>query len=96
MARGLWRRSTFDLYWIAVDPAEQGRGLGRRLFTAREGEVRMRRGRLLLIETASQAAYAATVRFCEHPGSDLVARIDYYRLGDDKLVFVKRLKVAGN
>lgn len=86
---------TFDLYWIAVDPAEQGRGLGRLLLTAAEREVRTRRGRLLLIETASQAAYAATVRFYEHAGYDLVARIaDYYRPGDDKLIFGKRFQSA--
>lgn len=82
---------TFDLYWIAVDPDDQGRGFGARLITATEEEVRARGGRLLLIETASQEAYAATIRFYERAGYVIESRIaDYYRPGDDKLVFAKR------
>ena len=82
---------TFDLYWIAVDPDDQGRGFGARLLTAAEDEVRSRGGRLLLIETASQDAYAATIRFYERAGYEIASRIaDYYRPGDDKLVFAKR------
>ncbi|MFL5619477.1 MAG: GNAT family N-acetyltransferase [Gemmatimonadaceae bacterium] len=83
---------TFDLYWIAVDPEDQGRGFGQRLLAAAEDVVRGRGGRLLLIETASHDAYSATVRFYERAGYPLVARIeDYYRPGEDKLVFGKRL-----
>lgn len=82
---------TFDLYWIAVDRKDQGRGFGGRLLRAVEEDVRARGGRLLLIETASQAAYAPTIRFYERSGYALVSRIrDYYRPGDDKLVFAKR------
>lgn len=82
---------TFDLYWIAVDPDDQGRGFGQRLLGAAEVEVRARGGRLLLIETASQPAYAATIRFYERAGYTLGSRIvDYYRVGDDKLIFQKR------
>lgn len=82
---------TFDLYWIAVDPDDQGKGFGGRLLAAAEAEVRARGGRLLLIETASQAAYAATIRFYERAGYTLASRIaDYYKVGDDKLIFEKR------
>jgi ribosomal protein S18 acetylase RimI-like enzyme len=82
---------TFDLYWIAVDPDDQGRGFGGQLIAAAEEEVRARGGRLLLIETSSQASYAPTVRFYERSGYEIVARIpDYYRAGDDRLVFAKR------
>ena len=83
---------TYDLYWIAVDPDDQGRGFGRQLLAAAEDDVRARGGRLLLIETASQDSYTATVRFYERAGYVVVSRIeDYYRVGDDKLVFAKRL-----
>ena len=82
---------TLDLYWIAVDPDDQGRGFGARLLAAAEDEVRAPRGRLLLIETASQASYAPTIRFYERSGYTLVSRIrDFYRSGDDKLIFEKR------
>src|SRR5579883_43834 len=83
---------TYDLYWIAVDPAAQGRGTGRRLLAFAEGHVQGRGGRLLLIETSSQPLYAPTVRFYERCGYALLARIaDFYRAGDDKLIFGKSL-----
>lgn len=86
---------TYDLYWIAVDPAAQGRGFGQRLLRYAEDEIRTRGGLLLLIETASQEAYGPTIRFYERAGYDLEARIrGFYRPGDDKLVYAKRLADA--
>ena len=83
---------TFDLYWIAVDPSAQGRGYGQVLTRLAEDEARARGGRLLIIETASQDTYAPTVRFYEHAGYELVSTIpDFYKPGDDKLTFAKRL-----
>ena len=82
--------STWDLYWVAVDPAAQGKGYGQKLLAFAESEMRRRDGRLLLIETASHEAYGATVRFYERAGYELVSRIrDFYRAGDDKLTFAK-------
>jgi ribosomal protein S18 acetylase RimI-like enzyme len=84
---------TYDLYWIAVDPDTQGRGIGQQLLAFAEDDVRRRGGRLLLIETSSQEIYQSTVRFYERCGYTLVARIaEYYRAGDDKLVFGKYLE----
>lgn len=78
----------YDLYWIVVDPASQGRGFGRRLLAVVESRVRALRGRKLLIETSSQESYAGTIRFYERSGYVLAARIrDFYKAGDDKLVF---------
>jgi ribosomal protein S18 acetylase RimI-like enzyme len=83
---------TFDLYWIAVDPSAQGRGYGQALTRLAEEEARARRGRLLLIETASHETYAATIRFYERAGYELVSTIpDFYKEGDDKLTFAKRI-----
>lgn len=87
---------TYDLYWIAVDPDAQGRGVGRALTAFAESEVTRRSGRLLLIETSSQATYQDTVRFYERAGYALISRIpDYYRVGDDKLTFAKSLTAGG-
>ena len=83
---------TFDLYWIAVDPDAQGQGYGQALVGLAESEAKSRGGRLLVIETASQEAYAGTVRFYQRAGYELVSRIaDFYRVGDDKLTYAKRL-----
>ena len=47
----------------------------------------------MLIETSSQGLYQSTVRFYERCGYTLVAQIaEYYRPGDDKLVFGRYLK----
>jgi ribosomal protein S18 acetylase RimI-like enzyme len=57
-----------------------------------EHEVIKQGGRMLLIETSSQESYGATIRFYERNGYQLAARIkDFYRIGDDKLVFSKVL-----
>jgi ribosomal protein S18 acetylase RimI-like enzyme len=82
----------YDLYWIVVDPASQGKGFGRRLLDFVEKDVVARDGRMLLIETSSQQTYDATIRFYQGSGYELAARIkNFYRIGDDKLVFSKEL-----
>ena len=82
----------FDLYWIAVDPRQQGLGYGQLLLRFVENEVRRQRGRMLLIETSSKESYGPTVRFYERSGYDEISRIkDFYRIEDDKVVFCKKL-----
>lgn len=82
----------FDLYWIAVDPKQQGRGIGQLLLRFVENEVRRQNGRMLLIETSSKASYAATIRFYQRSGYEEISRIkDFYRIEDDKVVFCKKL-----
>ena len=82
----------FDLYWIAVDPKQQGHGFGQILVRYVENEVRRRNGRMLLIETSSKEMYGPTVRFYERSGYDEISRIkDFYRIADDKVVFCKRI-----
>ena len=85
-------QGAYDLYWIVVDPASQGKGFGRYLLEYVEADVLRRGGRMILIETSSQESYGATIRFYEKAGYNLVARIrNFYRIGDDKLIFQKEL-----
>ncbi len=85
-------QGAYDLYWIVVNPASQGKGFGGHLLKYVEADILRRGGRMILIETSSQEAYDATVRFYEHSGYHLVARIrNFYRVGDDKLVYQKEL-----
>jgi ribosomal protein S18 acetylase RimI-like enzyme len=82
----------YDLYWIAVDPTQQGRGFGQLLLKFVENEVRRRAGRMLLIETSSKRSYAPTIRFYQRAGYHEISRIkDFYRIEDDKVVFCKVL-----
>lgn len=84
---------TYDLYWIAVDPATQGKGYGKALVRFTEQDVRERGGRLLVIETSSQESYGSTVKFYEKTHYELAANLkEYYRPGDDKLIFIKKLR----
>jgi ribosomal protein S18 acetylase RimI-like enzyme len=85
-------QGAYDLYWIVVDPASQGKGFGSHLLEYIERDVLSRGGRMILIETSSQESYGATIRFYKKAGYKLVARIkNFYRVGDDKLVFSKEL-----
>lgn len=79
------------LYWIAVDKGLQGRGTGSRLLESVEEEVRLRNGRMLLIETSSLPHYEPTRRFYLKHGYTEVARLDDFYADDDALVvFGKR------
>ncbi len=83
---------TFDLYWIAVDPDAQGKGIGKTLIGHAEDLVQSRDGRLVIAETSSREQYANTRQFYVSCGYSQLARIpDYYRVGDDLVVFGKYL-----
>ncbi len=85
-------RGTYDLYWIATDPAAQGKGIGGALMQYVEKNVHEEQGRLLVLETSSKESYEKTVGFYRRLGYEEASRIrDFYDVGDDKLIFVKRL-----
>ena len=82
---------TYDLYWMAVDPAQQGNGLGTALLVEMERRL-AGVARLILIETAGRSDYAATRAFYQGRGYSPVATVpDFYAPGDDQVVFVKRV-----
>jgi GNAT superfamily N-acetyltransferase len=82
---------TFDLYWIGVGQGQQGRGVGKTLIGEVENRVRSQGGRLLIAETAGKEAFEPTRRFYLSAGYELEARIrDFYKLGDDLVIFTKR------
>ncbi|HEY45434.1 MAG TPA: GNAT family N-acetyltransferase [Anaerolineae bacterium] len=83
---------TYDLYWIAVDPATRGRGIGHALLSRTEREVYARGGRLLLVETSSTPTYAAARALYESGGYHFEACVhDFYAPGDDLLIYAKVL-----
>ena len=79
---------SYDLYWIIVDPALQGRGLGRALVRESERAIRAAGGRRIYIETSSLPKYDPTRRFYTACGYTLEATLrDFYLPGDDKLIY---------
>jgi ribosomal protein S18 acetylase RimI-like enzyme len=82
---------TWDLYWIAVDTALQGAGIGTILLEEVERRLVGQHARMLIAETSSRSDYAATRAFYGRRGYADVARVpDFYAPGDDRIVFVKR------
>jgi len=85
-------RGTYDLYWIATRPDARGRGFGRALMNCVEDKVLELNGRILALETSAKASYARTVGFYRRLGYEEVVRIrDFYDVGDDKIIFMKRI-----
>lgn len=83
---------TFDLYWIAVSPSAQRAGVGKVLDEAVCDLVRREGGRWVLAETSSTPPYEPARRFYLRCGYTPFERIpDFYRPGDDRLTFGKRL-----
>ena len=81
---------TYDLYWMAVSPEAQGRGLGKELVRWLEKQVAEAGGRLILIETSSQPKYEKTRKFYLGLGYEETSRIpDFYRAGDSRITYVK-------
>src|SRR5438876_7541186 len=81
---------TYDMYWIAVHPDYQGRGIAPALDQFAIDFVRGRGGYLIIAETSSQASYERTRAFYTKQNYEEVARItDYYKPGDDLIIFGK-------
>ena len=83
---------TFDLYWLAVDPTAQGKGIGTTLVRAVERELCDRGARMLLVETSSRPDYSNTRAFYARCGYIEAARIrDFYAPADDRIMLTTRL-----
>jgi ribosomal protein S18 acetylase RimI-like enzyme len=87
MADGTW-----NLYMIAVRPDCQRQGRGLALIRHIEGALSARGARLLLVETSGLASFERTRGFYRKCGYGEEARIrDFYKAGEDKVVFRKAL-----
>jgi D-alanine-D-alanine ligase len=87
---------SFDLYWIAVAPGEQGRGIGRTLMAASERIMAGCGARRVYADTSSRPQYEPTRAFylaCGYREEAFLA--DFYAPGDGKVIFVKPLSTLG-
>jgi ribosomal protein S18 acetylase RimI-like enzyme len=83
---------TWDLYWIVTHAEARGRGVAGALIGAMETEIRPLGATAIRVETSQLESYGAARRVYERHGYPEVARFtDFYRAGDDLVVFYKRL-----
>ena len=86
-ADGVW-----DLWWIGVDPTQQGQGIGGRLLQSVEDRVAEAGGRLLIIETSSLPRFDKVRKFYARRGYHACGVVpDFYAVGDGKAIYAKRL-----
>ncbi len=88
-------RSSFDLYWIAVRPAVQQTGLGRRLMDGAEAMARELGATAMYVETSSRPQYEPTRTFYRRLGYRPAAELpDFYGPGDGQVIFAKQLRLS--
>jgi acetoin utilization deacetylase AcuC-like enzyme/ribosomal protein S18 acetylase RimI-like enzyme len=84
--------SSYDLYWIAVHPDFQSRGLGRRLLVEAERRIKAAGGSRIYVDTSQRVQYASTRAFYESCGYRLETVLkDFYTVGDGKAIYCKSL-----
>jgi predicted N-acetyltransferase YhbS len=84
---------TWDIFWIAVDRTLQGKGIGAALMQVAEKAIYKSGGRLSVVETSGKPDYNKTRWFHASQGYKEEGRIkDFYTVGDDKVIMVKRLR----
>jgi len=82
--------SSFDVYWIAVEPSKQGQGIGQLLLEEAERQIAAASGARIYIETSHRSDYQATRGFYERCGYTLAAVLDdFYAPGDSKATYFK-------
>jgi len=83
---------SFDLYWIAVHPLSQGRGIGRALLQAAEQEMMKNGAGRIYVDTSSRPQYEPTRRFYKSCGyREEVVLEDFYAPRDGKIIYLKIL-----
>lgn len=84
--------STWDLYWVVTHAAARGQGVAGSLIRAMEREVVRRGARAIRVETSQKESHEAARRLYDRLGYPVLARFpDFYRPGDDLIVYYKRL-----
>ncbi len=85
-------QSSWDLYWLAVEERERGRGWGKEIQTEVEKRARRLKATRLYVWTSSRSQYLSTRKFYE--GLDYVREAtltDYYKPGEHLIIYVKSL-----
>ena len=83
---------SFDLYWIITHNDMRAAGIGKLLLEETQRQVREHGGRNLIAETSCLEKYEPTRHLYMKMGYTEAGRIsDFYKEGDGKVTFVRRL-----
>jgi ribosomal protein S18 acetylase RimI-like enzyme len=83
-------KSSYDLYWIAVDAETRGGGFGTLLLTESEKRIKALGGTRIYVETSSRPLYEPTRAFYLARGYVEEARLkDFYGPDDAKVIYIK-------
>lgn len=83
---------TFNLYAIGVQSDFQGKGIGHKMMTYLEDQLKGQGHRILIVETSGLDEFQGTRKFYESLQYNKEAVIrDFWKDGDDKVVYWKKL-----
>lgn len=83
---------TYNLYAIGVKQDLQGQGIGKQLMHFLEAELQQQGARILIVDTSGTPAFDKTRQFYEGLDYTKEAVIrDFWKEGDDKVVYWKKL-----
>lgn len=84
--------SSYDVYWIVVQPDSQRRGIGRMILDEAESLIRKAGGTRIYVDTSQSEKYRVTRAFYQQIGYHCESILaDFYAPGDGKVIFSKRL-----
>jgi len=82
-------KSSFDLYWIAINNNQRGNGIGKKILSEMYNKIKVLGGTAVYAETSERDLYIPTRKFYENCGYIKEAVIkDFYDKGDSKAIYV--------
>jgi aminoglycoside 6'-N-acetyltransferase I len=81
---------TYDLYWIAVNPKIQSRGVGSKLVLYIENHIKSKGGYLVLIETSGKPSYEKERKFYEKNNYRKAVELEHFYKKNDSLVIYSK------
>lgn len=81
---------TYDLYWIAVNPKIQSRGVGSKLVLYIENHIKSKGGYLVLIETSGKPSYEKERKFYEKNNYKKAVELEHFYKKNDSLVIYSK------
>ncbi|MBP9095896.1 MAG: GNAT family N-acetyltransferase [Ignavibacteria bacterium] len=81
---------TYDLYWIAVNPKIQSRGVGSKLVLYIESHIKSKGGYLVLIETSGKPSYEKERKFYEKNNYKKAVELEHFYKKNDSLVIYSK------